>query len=158
MFDPKIALLMGAVSGASLLGFGAFRVQAHGGFRGLHGRGDHAMVHRFVDFAVDEKLDEIGATEAQKLKVKEIKDRLLKSAHALRESHGPVRDEILALVEKDTLEPGELKAVVHARAQAMVKLADEAAEAVAELHAVLTPEQRQQLLASAREHMAGHRH
>ncbi len=157
MFDPRIAVLALAVSGAGALGFGAWRTHAHGGFRG-HGFGGPAMMHKFLDFAVNEKLDEIGANEAQKQKVLEIKDRLVKSVHAFRDGRGPLHDELLALVEKDNLEPGELKAAVHARAQEMVKLADEAAEAVSELHGVLTPEQRKQLLADAREHIARHRH
>lgn len=156
MFDPRIAVLTLAVSGAGALAFGAYRVHAHGGFRGSHGRGDHAMAHKFVDFAIGEKLHEIGATPAQKQKVNEIKERLMKSGRALHESHPPVREEVLALLEKDSLDASQLKALAHARAEEIMRFADEAADALAELHGVLTPEQRKQLLADAREHMARH--
>lgn len=152
MLDPRIALLTAAVSGAGLLGFGAYRVHAHGGFR------DHAIAHRFLDFMVNEKLDEISATPAQKQKVNEIKERLVRSGHALREARGPMRDEIMSLLEKDRLDAAELKALVHARADEMTRFADEAAEAVAELHAVLTPEQRKQLLDDARQHLSRRHH
>ena len=85
MFDPRITLVALAVSGAGALGVGAWTAYAHGGFRGHR---DPAMMHKFVDFAVNEKLDEIGATDAQRQKVREVKDRLIKDAHALRDSQG----------------------------------------------------------------------
>lgn len=158
MFDPRMAVLALGIAGAGVFGFDALRAQAHGGgFRGF-GRGDHPMMHKFLDFAVDQKLDEIGATDVQKEKVRAVKDRLLKSAHALRETREPMREEIVALLQKDSLEPGELKAAVHARAESFVKLADEAADAVAELHGILTPEQRAQLLKDLSEHHQSRHH
>jgi len=47
---------------------------------------------------------------------------------------------------------------VRERTEALTRFADEVADAVVELHGILTPEQRKQLLADAREHMARHRH
>jgi Spy/CpxP family protein refolding chaperone len=66
MMDPRITLVALAVSGASALGVGAWTA-AQGGF---HGHRGPAMFHKFVDFAVESKLDEIGATDAQRQKVK----------------------------------------------------------------------------------------
>lgn len=150
MFDPRIAVLAAAVSGAGLVGVGAYSY-AHGGFRGPR---DPAMLHRFIDFVVDEKLTEVGATEAQKQKVKEIKARLVKDGHALREGQEPLREQVLSLLEKDQVDEAQLKALVRARTEELARFAEEAAEALVELHGVFTPEQRQQLLAQAREHMA----
>ena len=154
MLDPKITLLALAVSGAGVLGFGAWTVHAHGGFRGHR---DHAMVHKFIDFALEEKLGEIGATDAQKQKVREVKDRLVKDGSPLRESHAAFRDDLLKLLEQDDLDPARVKALVRARTEALTRFADEASDALVELHGVFTPDQRKQLLADAREHLARHR-
>lgn len=155
MFDPRITVLALAVSGAGVLGLGAWTAYAHGGFRGHR---DPAMMHRFIDFALDEKLGAIGATDAQKQKVHAIKDRLVKDGHPLRESHLAFRDDLLKLLEQDNLDPAEVKGLVHERTEELTRFADEVADAVVELHGVFTPEQRKQLLADAREHMARHRH
>jgi periplasmic protein CpxP/Spy len=155
MLDPRITLVALAVSGAGALGLGAWTAYAHGGF---HGRRDPAMVHKFVDFAVNEKLDEIGATDAQRQKVKEIKDRLIKDVHALRDTKGAFRDDLLKILEQDSVDSAQVKTMVRQRTEALTRFADEAAESVVELHAVFTPEQRKQLLSDLREHMDRHRH
>ena len=155
MFDPRIAVLALAVSGAGALGFGAYRVHAHGGFRGHR---DPALMHKFIDFTISEKLDAIGASDAQKQKVREIKDRLIKDGHALRESQGSLHEQLLGLLEKDEVDATQLKSMVRERTEAFSRFADEAADALVELHGVFTPEQRRQLLADAREHAARHRH
>jgi Spy/CpxP family protein refolding chaperone len=155
MLDPRTAVLALAVTGVGAFGFGAYQVHAHGGFRGHR---DPALMHKFIDFAVSEKLDAIGATEAQKQKVREIKDRLIKDGHALRETHGSLHDQLLGLLEKDEVDAAQLKAAVRDRTEALTRFADEAADALVELHGVFTPEQRKQLLADLREHRSRHRH
>jgi Spy/CpxP family protein refolding chaperone len=155
MFDPRIAVVALAVSGAGLLGLGAFRAHAHGGFGGHR---DHAMVHKFIEFAVDQKLTEIGATDTQKQKVREVTERLMREGKALHESRGTLHDQLIGLLEKDEVDAAQVKALVRERTDAVARFGDEAAEALVELHGVFTPEQRSQLLAHAREHAALRRH
>jgi Spy/CpxP family protein refolding chaperone len=155
MFDPRITLVALAVSGAGALGLGAWTANAHGGSRGHR---DPALVHKFVDFAVDAKLDEIGATDAQRQKVRAIKDRLIKDGHALKEDKAAFRDDLLKLLERDDVDPAEVRAMVRQRTEAFTRFVDEAADAVVELHGVFTPDQRKLLLADLREHMERHRH
>jgi Spy/CpxP family protein refolding chaperone len=152
MLQLKIPIL--ALAGTGLMSAGAWGVYAHGGFRG---HGDHALMHKFVEFAVNEKLDEVGATEAQKQKVLEIKDRLMKDGHPLREGHRELREKLFALLEQDNMDPAQVKALVREHTEALTRFADEAASALVELHGVFTPEQRRQLLADAREAAARHR-
>jgi protein CpxP len=155
MLSLKIPLLAAlAVSGTGLVGVGAWAAHAHGGFRG---HGDPAMMHKFFEFAVNEKLGEVGATEAQKQKVREIKDRLVKDGHPLRDRHRELREKLFNIMEQDDVDPAQVKALVREHTEAISRFADEAAEALVELHDVFTPEQRRQLLADAREHMARHR-
>ena len=155
MIGTKMAVLALAVGGAGVVGAGALHARANGGFGGHH---DPAMMHKFMDFVVNEKLDEIGATEPQRQKVREIKDRLLKDAKALHQDHAALHQELLGLLEQDNPDPARLKALVHERTEALTRFADEAADAAIELHGVLTPEQRKKVLAMAREHMEARHH
>jgi Spy/CpxP family protein refolding chaperone len=153
MIDVKIAALAVAVGGAGVLGVGAY--QAHGSFGGHR---DGALMHKFIEFAVNEKLDEVGATPAQKQKVQEVKERLLAECHTLRGDRKAFREELLTLLEQDNPDPARLKAAVRQRTEALTRIADDAADALVELHAVFTPEQRKTLLADARAHLERHRH
>lgn len=150
-----ITALAVTVAGAGAMGFGAYRAYAHGGFRG-HGR-HHAMFGKFIDFAVNEKLDEIQATPAQRQKVLELKDRLMAEGKALHDGKGEVREQVLALLSEDDLDEAKVRGLVKERTEAITRFVDDAAGAVIELHKTLTPEQRQKLLAEVREHMAEHR-
>jgi Spy/CpxP family protein refolding chaperone len=155
MIDAKLALLALTTSGVGIFGLGAWKVHAQGG---LGGHRDPVMIHKFVDFAVNEKLDEIGATEAQKQKVREVKERLMKDGRALHESRTDLREKVLALLAQDNPDPAQLKALIRERTAALSRFGDEAADALVEIHATLTPEQRQKLLAGAREHAGGRWH
>src|SRR5215468_357892 len=113
MLDPRMTIVALAVSGAGALGLGGvWAVAAHSGFRcGSHGPHGSAMMHKFVDFAVNEKLDEIKATDEQRQKVREIKDRLMKDGHALHESHGALHADLVKLLEQDQVDPAQVKAL-----------------------------------------------
>jgi periplasmic protein CpxP/Spy len=152
MIEIKTALLALTVAATGMAGVGAWRAHAfHGGWGGHR---HHALMGRFVDFAIDEKLREIGATDTQKQKVHEVKERLMRQGKALHEDHAVFHDELLGLLSRDELDPATLRALVKARTDAVVRLADDATDAVVELHSAFTPEQRTRLLAGLREHMA----
>jgi Spy/CpxP family protein refolding chaperone len=148
------AVLALGVTGVGVAGFGAYRAYAHGGFRG-HG-GHHAMFLKFVDFAVNEKLDEIQATPAQRQKVQELKERLVAQGKAIHDEKADTHEQLLALLSQDDLDEAKLRGLVKERTEAISKFGDTVADAVIELHQTLTPEQRQKLLAEMREHMAEH--
>jgi Spy/CpxP family protein refolding chaperone len=149
MINAKMAVLALATGGMGLFSLGAWRVHAQGGFPGHR---PHLMARRFIDFMVNEKLNEIGATEAQKEKVREVKDRLLNDGRALRESHAALREKVLLLLAQDHPDAAQLKALIRERTEALSRFGDETADAIVEIHGTLTPEQRQKLLASARAH------
>jgi protein CpxP len=155
MIGTKVAVLTLAAGGVGILGLGAWQVHAMGGFQG-HDR--HEMVHKFITFAVNEKLDQIGASAAQKEKVRAVEDRLIKKGEALHGERDSFRQELMALLEQDSPDPAQVKALAHKHIEKFSQFADEAADAVVELHGVFTPEQRHQLLADLREHMERHHH
>ena len=154
MINAKVAMLA-LTGGVGIFGLGAWKVHAQGGFGG---HSDPVMMRKFIDFAVNEKLSEIGATDAQKQKVREIKDRLVKDGQSLHESRAALREKVIALLAEDNPDPTQLKALIHERTDALARFGDEAADALVEIHATLTPEQRQKLLASARAHVEGRWH
>jgi Spy/CpxP family protein refolding chaperone len=154
----KIAMLAFAAGSSSLLGLGAWSVHERGGFRCQRGGANSEMVHKFVDFAVSAKLDEIDATAEQRQKVQEVKARLIKEGHALREGKHELREELMTLLAQDEPDTARVKALVRQRTAEFARFADDATDAVLELHATFTPAQRAQLLADAREHMAARHH
>lgn len=147
MIGTKIAVLALAAGGTGMLGLGAWQVRAHGGFGG-HRR---EMAHKFMEFVVNEKLDQIGATAAQKAKVRAVEDRLIKKGEALRGERESFHRELMAIIEQDNPDPAQIKALAHERIDKLSRFADEAADALVELHGVFTPDQRRQLLAELRE-------
>jgi Spy/CpxP family protein refolding chaperone len=152
MIDLKVGLLaLATVGAAGALGAGALR--GHGGF---HGHRSHAMMEKFIDFTLNQKLDEIQATEAQKQKVHEIKDRLVGEGKALHDDRDDFRKQIVALLAQDEPDAARIRALVQQRTEAFTRFAGEATDAVLELHGVLTPDQRKQLLAHVQEHMEAH--
>lgn len=150
----KIAMLAFATGSASLLGLGAWSLHERVGFCGRHGAARSEMVHKFIDFAVTEKLDEIDATAEQRQKVLEIKERLVKEGHALRAGKQDLREELLTQLAQDEPDRAKVKALVRQRMNEFAAFADDATDALLELHGTFTPAQRAQLLADAREHMA----
>jgi Spy/CpxP family protein refolding chaperone len=150
----KIAMLAFAAGSASLMGVGAWTMHERGGFCGRHRGADPEMVHKFVDFVVTQKLDEIDATAEQRQKVQEVKERLIKEGHALHEGKDDLRAQLLEQLSQDNPDPARVKALVRQRVNAFSAFADDATDALLELHATFTPAQRAQLLADAREHMA----
>lgn len=154
MTFAKLAVVALATGSAGLFTMGAWRGHAHGSFGGRH----PALMLKFVDFAVNEKLEEIGATETQKQKVRAVKDRLVRDGRALHEGRGALREKVLTLLAQDNPDPAELKGLIRERTDALSRFGDEAADALLEIHAALTPEQRQKLLADAREHFGERGH
>jgi protein CpxP len=155
MTVAKLAVLALATGSAGLFTMGAWKAHDHGGFGGHR---HPALMLKFIDFAVNEKLDQIGATDAQKQKVHEVKDRLVKDGRALHEGQGALREKVLALLAQDNPDPAQLRALIRERTDALSRFGDEAADALIEIHGTLTPEQRQKLLAGAREHLEEHGH
>ena len=143
-----------AIGATSLLALGGYAAAQRHGFRP---HGEHAMMGKFVDFMVNEKLDELKASDVQKQRVLEIKQRLMSEGRTLHEGRGEFHERLLSLLAQDTPDTAELHALVNAHKEKLSALADKALDAALELHDVLTPEQRQQLAADLREHMERHR-
>jgi periplasmic protein CpxP/Spy len=141
----KILLSTLAVLGlaTAALGLTAFR---HGG------HGDPARMQQFIDNRLASMLDEIKATDAQRQQITAIKDKLVADHKALRASHADVKQELLAQWQADRPDAAKVHAIVDDRANGMKSFADEVADAILQVHDILTPDQRAQVAAKVQSH------
>jgi Spy/CpxP family protein refolding chaperone len=128
-----------SVLAVALLAGGTLALTA---FRGHH---DPARFDRFVSHRIDDMLDDVHATDAQRQKIGAIRDRLLADAKTLHAGRGDAVKALLAQWQADRPDAARVHAVVDGRADAMKRFADEVSDAVLQVHGILTPEQRAQI-------------
>jgi periplasmic protein CpxP/Spy len=128
------------------------------GFRGGCGRPDHrdpAQVAAFVTERLDDMLDDLDATPAQRTQLQAIKDRMLQRVQALRATRQATHQTLLAEWNAEKVDRAKVHALIDERAAEMKALAHEAADAIIEAHDALTPEQRAKVAKKA-ERMHSH--
>ncbi|BDG04502.1 Spy/CpxP family protein refolding chaperone [Anaeromyxobacter oryzae] len=142
-----LALLAATAAGFALLtGF-------RGGGCGAHRAHDPAQVNAMVTEHLDEALDQIDATPAQRDQLHAIKDRLLAQAQQLRSGQQDARAEVLAQWKSDQPDAAKLHALVDQRIDALRAFAHQAVDAGVEAHGILTPDQRAKVTAKVEKHM-----
>jgi protein CpxP len=126
---------------------GVAAVVALAGFGRCGGPSPHdpAQVAAFVTDRVDDVLDDLAATDAQRQQIHAVKDRLLAQALELRKEGEPLHAELKAQWDSATPDRARLYALVDQHADAMRAFARQAVDAGIEIHDILTPEQRAKL-------------
>ena len=111
-------------------------------------------VKKFVDYKVNATLDEIDATDAQRVQILGIVDALVTKVQAehAKGERKQLADAVAAAIESDNPDTREIDRLIDERAQRMTALAHEAVTAARAIHAQLTPEQRKELAREVREH------
>jgi periplasmic protein CpxP/Spy len=137
-------VLVGLAAGT--LGLTAFR--GHG-----HGHGDPAHMEKFIDNRLADVLDDLHATDAQRQQITAIKDKLVADHKALRASHADTKQALLAQWQADKPDAAKVHAIVSEKATGMSGFANEVADAVLQVHDILTPDQRAQLTKKFQRHM-----
>jgi periplasmic protein CpxP/Spy len=132
------------------IGLGALTLTA---FR--HHR-DPAQMEQMFTKRVQKMLDDVQATDAQRQQILAIKDKLVADGKALHASHADTRQKLLALWNSDQPDAGQVHALVDGRADAMKGFADEVADAMLQVHGILTPTQRAKVGAKLQEHLQQH--
>lgn len=130
------------LGGATVLSGFAGGCRWHG--HGVHGRDPAAMAAAVTEH-VDEALDELDATPAQRTKIHEIKDRLLARAQATHQGHEQDHAALLEAWRSPNPDRAALLARMDARIDGIRALAHEAVDDALEVHATLTPDQREKL-------------
>ncbi len=123
----------------------------HRGPGGHHG--DPAKVAQFVTARVDDALDDLDATAAQREKIRAVKDRLLAEGTKLHADRKQLHAELLTMWKAEAVDRARLHAIVDERIDAMRAFAHAAADGVADAHDVLTPEQREKVAKKAERRM-----
>ena len=119
-------------------------------FRGHHG--DPAHLDQMVEKRLTKMLDTVQATDAQRQQITAIKDKVLADGKALRAAHQGTHQQLLALWKSDQPDVAKVHALVDARADAMKKFADEVADAMIQVHGILTPDQRAKVADQIQQH------
>ena len=112
--------------------------------------------YEIISSRVDDVLDDVEADEVQRDKVHEIKDRLYESAQAVRDGSKESRQLAFDELRKDDPDAAKLHAMVDERVDEWRKVLHEGVDGVLEVHATLTPEQRQEIADMIEEHTARH--
>jgi periplasmic protein CpxP/Spy len=134
----------------AVLAVGALTLTA---FRGHHG--DPAHLDRALTRHLDDLLDDVHATDAQRQQINALKDKLVADGRALRAQHAGARQELLAQWKADRPDAARVHALVDARADGMKRMADQAADALLKAHDILTPEQRAVVTRKLQRHLGG---
>ncbi|MGI5865816.1 MAG: Spy/CpxP family protein refolding chaperone [Myxococcales bacterium] len=136
----KKALVVGAVAIAAfvlLTGFGG------------HHRGpfhhDAAKMRKHLDFRINDILDDLNATEAQRSQIHAIKDRLHAELEGTASQRQAAREAVHQEWRSARPDAARLHALVDQHLDAARAVLHKAVDAFVEVHAVLTPEQRAQL-------------
>jgi protein CpxP len=139
----KIAIAASAVLAVVLLS----------GFRGGGWNRDPERIKQMITWKLDDKLDDIDATDAQKKSIQGVKDRLFEDGKLLATEHQASRLEVLTQLESDNPDAQKLHSLVDSRIDAVRGFAHKLVDAAIEVHRTLTPEQRKELSTEYREKM-----
>ncbi len=119
-----------------LVGFTAAGCGHHRGHR------DPAQVAKMVNAHLNDVLDDLDATPAQREKIHALADQVLADAQKLHAGQADAHQALLAQWDAATPDAAQVHALIDQRIDALRAIAHEAADAAIQAHGVLTPEQR----------------
>ncbi len=149
MRTTKQAVLAAALAVGAILALAGF---AYGRGPGFRHRMSPEKIQKFVNFRVNDTLDDLKATPAQRQEVNAVKDQLFEQAKTLFAGHQELHDQFVAQWNSAQPDAKQVHALIDQRADELRAFAHSAADAALKVHGVLTPEQRAQLAAEMAEH------
>jgi protein CpxP len=116
----------------------------HGGCSpGAHA--DPARIDRLVTAHIDDALDDLKATDAQRAQVHVLKSQLLQDGQKFAAGQREARKALVAQWDAAQPDAAQVHALIDARIDALRALAHETADSAIQLHGILTAEQRAQI-------------
>jgi periplasmic protein CpxP/Spy len=112
---------------------------------------DPERMKQIVTWRMNDKLEDLGATEQQKQAFNALKDSLFEQGQGLTQGQQAVRQEMLAQWESVNPDSRRVHQLVDERFESFRTFAHRVADAALEAHRILTPEQRQAVAAEVRE-------
>jgi Spy/CpxP family protein refolding chaperone len=114
------------------------------GFSGKHPF-DPEKADKFITFQLNDMLDDINATPDQRQKVLAVKDKILSTMASNRSIRESTHEVIATQWKSDKPDAAAIHAAIDKEFDAMRAAAHAAADQAIEIHAILTPEQREQV-------------
>jgi protein CpxP len=139
------ALLIG---GAALVGWG------FGGHGHCGGKNPERMERHMKAF-LEDRLEDLDATDAQQKQIQAIAAGLFGEAKAMHAEREDMREQFLSFWDAESPDPKAVHAAVDARIEKLRAIAHKAADAGLQVHGVLKPEQRGQVSEAIRERTCG---
>lgn len=150
--NKSIKKWMAVLGVPALLGLTAFGAMAHG----FHGKSKGFLnlerIQQIVDWKLNDILETIDATETQSTHIMDLKEQLLTEIISL---HTDLQDPHAVLIDQwnsETPDMALIKATIDDAAAVKKAFGKRVAEAVVELHQILTPEQRALVTTHIEEH------
>jgi Spy/CpxP family protein refolding chaperone len=135
--------------------FGVLALAAFKPFGGHHGPWGKPSPERMAKFAterVNDAMDDLDATPAQRTRVLEMKDGLVKEGTRIHGENQEARKELLAQWNQDKMDAQRVHELVDERVDVMRAMAHQVASYGLELHTLLTPQQRAKVSERIKEH------
>lgn len=128
-----------------------------GAFAGCRGHGfgkpDPERMYKMLSWHVDDVLDDLKVDQSQRDKIKVIKDRLWNEWRAMHDKSKSHKQDLLTQWRSANPDPAVLRAHVDGHAEQMRTMGQKLADAVLEIHGILTPEQRTQVADLVEKHL-----
>jgi Spy/CpxP family protein refolding chaperone len=151
MLSRRTILGVVAVLGVGLVGSVAAVAYGHGG------GGRHGVMKRVVTAMIDEALDQAQVTPEQRTSIHASRDRVFAALEEHRRTRHARLEEALALFEADSMDPARVAVYRRQHEAEHRRVADAIAQAISEVHGVLTPAQRTVVADWVRAHRWGPR-
>jgi protein CpxP len=141
------ALAVGAILALAGFAYGGGPDSGHHrpGFGFGHHRPSPEKIQKFIAFKVNDTLDDLKATEAQRQEVNAVKDQLFEQAKSLFAGRQDLHEQFAAQWNSEQPDAKQVHALIDQRADELRAFAHSAADSMIKVHGVLTPEQRAQL-------------
>ena len=138
------------VLGAAGLALGAAFVVLAGMHGGSGGHGPHgfegpAVIPHMLDWLVDNAVDGVQASDAQRSRLLAVKNRVVAQVELLEGQHEATHEEFKRQWALDRMDAVQLNALVDARLEELRRVLHTAVDGIVEVHDTLTPEQRRML-------------
>lgn len=102
-------------------------------------------IKKFVDYRVNDVLDDLEADDTQRTRINATKDRLVGQAEQLFTSRGELRTALMDQWKQEKPDADAIHKLIDDRIDEMRALAHQAADAGLEVHGTLNPKQRAEL-------------
>ena len=117
---------------------------------------DGDKLERFVEWKIDDMLDEVDATDEQRGQVRAITTAALADMEEFRDFKREIRQDLIAAFSKETVDRTELELLRQRKMETADRASQRLLTALADAAEVLTPAQRTELAEEWKSHMRHH--